>query len=205
MKKKEVLFNIIPLFLKTGYKFLTMDEIARSLSISKKTIYKFFTNKNELINSVNEEMVHYFDRLMKRKEPEAQNAVEFMFILRESVETIMSIESQKTFFEQKDVLDPAIAKKTLQVTRNVLYHLAHYTLEKTEREGLLNPNTDIHTTSFVFANNYVNLIINTKYQTEEEFRKTMRSWYYMHLRGPFNHRGNSIMDDYIERNPHLME
>ena len=36
------------LFLKAGIKSVTMDDIARHLGISKKTIYHFFKDKNEL-------------------------------------------------------------------------------------------------------------------------------------------------------------
>lgn len=37
------------LFLKAGIKSVTMDDIAKSLGMSKKTIYQFFKDKNELV------------------------------------------------------------------------------------------------------------------------------------------------------------
>jgi AcrR family transcriptional regulator len=37
------------LFLKAGIKSITMDDIARHLGMSKKTIYQFFKDKNELV------------------------------------------------------------------------------------------------------------------------------------------------------------
>ena len=37
------------LFLQAGIKSVTMDEIARHLGMSKKTIYQFFKDKNELV------------------------------------------------------------------------------------------------------------------------------------------------------------
>ena len=40
------------LFLTIGFKSVTMDHIANEMGISKKTIYKFFCNKNELVNVV---------------------------------------------------------------------------------------------------------------------------------------------------------
>ena len=38
------------LFMKNGVKSLTMDEIAKEMGMSKKTIYQFVDNKSELIN-----------------------------------------------------------------------------------------------------------------------------------------------------------
>ena len=37
------------LFLKAGIKSVTMDDIAKHLGMSKKTIYQFFKDKNELV------------------------------------------------------------------------------------------------------------------------------------------------------------
>ena len=40
------------LFLTIGFKSVTMDHIAQDMGISKKTIYNYFKNKMELVNSV---------------------------------------------------------------------------------------------------------------------------------------------------------
>ncbi|WP_439130062.1 TetR/AcrR family transcriptional regulator, partial [Polaribacter sp.] len=40
------------LFLNLGFKSVTMDEIASALGVSKKTIYKYFKNKTELVDAV---------------------------------------------------------------------------------------------------------------------------------------------------------
>lgn len=40
------------LFLHAGIKSVTMDDIAHHLGISKKTIYQFFNDKNELVNAL---------------------------------------------------------------------------------------------------------------------------------------------------------
>jgi AcrR family transcriptional regulator len=44
------------LFLKVGFKTITMDDIAREMGISKKTIYKHFENKELLIEATSEIM-----------------------------------------------------------------------------------------------------------------------------------------------------
>ncbi|MCS6822902.1 MAG: TetR/AcrR family transcriptional regulator [Cytophagaceae bacterium] len=49
--KVTIIHKAGELFLKFGLKSISMDDIAKSLSISKKTIYKFFKNKDDLINS----------------------------------------------------------------------------------------------------------------------------------------------------------
>ena len=51
------------MFLKLGFKSVTMDDIACEMCISKKTIYKYFQNKEALIEEGTEE-VHQRIQLM---------------------------------------------------------------------------------------------------------------------------------------------
>jgi hypothetical protein len=50
--REKILEKSNELFLKLGFKSVTMDEIASSLGVSKKTIYKYFKNKTELVGEV---------------------------------------------------------------------------------------------------------------------------------------------------------
>ena len=47
--KKEILRCSVESFTKYGSKHFTMDEIAQTLGISKKTIYKYFKGKEDLV------------------------------------------------------------------------------------------------------------------------------------------------------------
>jgi hypothetical protein len=48
--KELILKKTSEIFLKLGFKSVTMDDIANELAISKKTIYKYFKNKEELVD-----------------------------------------------------------------------------------------------------------------------------------------------------------
>lgn len=48
-KRLEYLQNISQLFLKYGFKSVGVDDIAKELGISKKTLYKEFKDKNEIV------------------------------------------------------------------------------------------------------------------------------------------------------------
>jgi AcrR family transcriptional regulator len=50
--REKILKKSNELFLNLGFKSVTMDEIASSLGVSKKTIYKYFKNKTELVAAV---------------------------------------------------------------------------------------------------------------------------------------------------------
>jgi len=55
---KEKIVNVAKdMFLKLGFKSITMDDIACEMCISKKTIYKYFSNK-ELLIEESTQLVH---------------------------------------------------------------------------------------------------------------------------------------------------
>ena len=48
-KFEQLLVNSLSVFMKYGIKSVTMDDLARHLSISKKTIYKYVKDKKDLV------------------------------------------------------------------------------------------------------------------------------------------------------------
>lgn len=47
--EKEIIESTLQLFMKLGIKSVTMDDVARHLGISKKTLYKLVEDKNDLV------------------------------------------------------------------------------------------------------------------------------------------------------------
>ncbi|HEU0137952.1 MAG TPA: TetR/AcrR family transcriptional regulator, partial [Flavobacterium sp.] len=54
--KEKIIAKATEMFLKLGFKSITMDDIASEMCISKKTIYKYFINKEILIAESTEVM-----------------------------------------------------------------------------------------------------------------------------------------------------
>jgi TetR/AcrR family transcriptional regulator, cholesterol catabolism regulator len=48
-KKREFIIKAAGIYMKYGIKSLTMDEMARQLGVSKKTLYQYVKDKNELV------------------------------------------------------------------------------------------------------------------------------------------------------------
>ena len=51
-KQIEILERASQVFMKYGIKTVTMDDLSRELGVSKKTIYKYFDDKNALVNAM---------------------------------------------------------------------------------------------------------------------------------------------------------
>lgn len=52
--KERILRGAMELFLKYGVRSVSMDDIARHLSVSKKTLYQYFADKDEIVSMVAE-------------------------------------------------------------------------------------------------------------------------------------------------------
>jgi AcrR family transcriptional regulator len=74
--KKRILISAGDLFRKYGVRSVSMDDIARHLSISKKTIYRFFKDKDEIVLLATRAHLELEMKEYKEVEQNAQNAIE---------------------------------------------------------------------------------------------------------------------------------
>lgn len=87
--KERILTKAADLFMRYGIRSITMDEIASQLGISKKTIYQFFTDKDDMVSAV-------IDLEIKRNEKEciqfrddAADAVQEIFLAVEDLDEML--------------------------------------------------------------------------------------------------------------------
>jgi len=78
-KTKELLDKAAAVFLRFGIKSVTMDDMARELGISKKTLYVHFKDKNELVSQILAEKIDEDQNICCMVQKEASNAIEEMF------------------------------------------------------------------------------------------------------------------------------
>jgi len=83
--KQKILEKSKELFLNLGFKSVTMDDIANALGVSKKTIYKYFTNKTSLVDAVIgfmfESICSSIDEICARK----LNPIDELFFIKRAV------------------------------------------------------------------------------------------------------------------------
>src|SRR4249920_3091839 len=64
------------LFFSYGIKSVSMDDIAKMAGVSKRTIYEFFEDKNELVNEIVQDLVRSYSDLFRSSQSTAQNAID---------------------------------------------------------------------------------------------------------------------------------
>ncbi len=80
MKKEEIIERSLDLFIEKGsFKNVTMDEIASELSISKRTLYETFENKNNLVLECLQFVTNSICQKCEKLKSESKNAFEYFF------------------------------------------------------------------------------------------------------------------------------
>ena len=100
--KEKIILKAAELFLSLGFKSITMDDLAQSMSISKKTIYLFFNNKNDLIISCTEHIQYQLLKKINEIRNNAKNPIIELFeIKKEAMKILGNTETAPQFQLQK--------------------------------------------------------------------------------------------------------
>jgi AcrR family transcriptional regulator len=83
--KDKILLGANGLFMKYGFKSITMDDIARELGVSKKTLYQFFEDKNDLVNQTIDFHIESDMQICCSIENEGHDPIEFMLEMSKSI------------------------------------------------------------------------------------------------------------------------
>lgn len=74
--KEKILKAAEGLFVKYGIRSISMDEIARHLSVSKKTLYQHFADKDELVTMVIQEHMQEMKKFYEELTEQSANSIE---------------------------------------------------------------------------------------------------------------------------------
>jgi AcrR family transcriptional regulator len=134
------------LFLLYGIRSITMDEIALQLGISKKTIYQFYADKNELVSAVIEKILDHNRDCCQSYRKVARNAVHEVFLAMEMVQEMFENMNPSMLFDLEKY-HPASFENFIQYRNNFLFRIIRDNLEWGIKEELYRDdiNTEIVT------------------------------------------------------------
>ncbi|CAM2774452.1 transcriptional regulator, TetR family [Flavobacterium succinicans] len=99
--KDKIMAKASELFLKLGFKSITMDDIACEMCISKKTIYKYFCNKEVLIEESTEVMHKKVHQGINAIVQQNFNAIEENFEIRKMFKEMLSSGDTSPMYQLK--------------------------------------------------------------------------------------------------------
>ena len=160
MMKDKIINKAKEMFLRLGFKSITMDDIACEMCISKKTIYKYFSNKDILIEESIQAVHKEIRATLNKIAEENFNAIEENFEVKRMIrEMFKSAESSPIYQLKKHY--PEIYDKVLSMQVSVCEDCFRQNITKGIREGLYRENLDIDN----YVKFYYTLIFNINENT----------------------------------------
>jgi TetR/AcrR family transcriptional regulator, cholesterol catabolism regulator len=97
--KEYIVEEADKLFCQYGFKSVTMDDIAKHLGMSKKTIYQHFSDKDELVNILINEKLNSQECTMDFCAKNAENAVQEIFFVIVNIHEMLSSMNAILFYD----------------------------------------------------------------------------------------------------------
>src|SRR6201986_1453326 len=130
------------LFLKAGIKSVTMDDIAKHLGISKKTIYHFFKDKNELVLALVKKKLEEDECQMTELIDGAGNVIEAMINMMKCSQEIFSRINPIVIHDMQKY-PPDAWKQFQDFKSGVLINTLEQLLSKGIKQGYIRPDIDV--------------------------------------------------------------
>jgi AcrR family transcriptional regulator len=130
------------LFLKAGIKSITMDDVAKHLGMSKKTIYQFFKDKNELVVALVNKKLKEDEDQMSAIISQSGNVIEEMINMMKCSEDIFS-RINPIVIHDLQKYHPDAWKQFQNFKSGVLVHTLEELLTKGIRQGYIRPDIDV--------------------------------------------------------------
>jgi len=161
--REKIMSKASDLFMKLGFKSVTMDDIAGEMCISKKTIYKFFSNKEILIEEITDMIHSEIHTIVGQIIALNYNAIEENYQIRKMFKEMFKSADTSPVYQLKKHY-PSIFEKVMAKEMNECNTLFKNNIEKGIAQGLYRKEIPVET----FVKFYYNLIFSIKEQTVSE-------------------------------------
>jgi AcrR family transcriptional regulator len=146
MAKERITEKAHELFMRYGVRSVSMDDIAAQLGMSKKTLYQYYTDKEELVDAVLSSFLENNRKQCIDGRQKAENAVHEVFQAFDMMQEMFSNMNPSLVFELEKY-HTAVYKKIQHHKYVFLYQVLKQNLERGIKEELYRPeiNVDILT------------------------------------------------------------
>lgn len=193
-KAIEIIQETGQLFLRYGIKSMSMEELARQMGISKKTLYQHFTDKSDLV----EKTVMHLNSIrgcnFKSLNIEGMNAIDQMFKAYSLVNDIIRKHNPGFEFDLERFY-PAIYRKSVELHRHAMFESTLANLKQGKAEGYYRQNFDEQ----VIAKLYViriEYLAHTDIVTTDEIHSNsfLLEIFKYHLYGVISNKGHQYIE-----------
>ncbi len=134
-KQQLILSKAKELFMKYGIRSISMDDLARELGISKKTLYQHIKDKKELIRQIMEYDMEEFNKKVENITENAENAMEVIVKINEEMLKIISQLPSNVKYDLKKYY-PDIADNINKEMDKKMFEAIVKNIKRGQKEGI---------------------------------------------------------------------
>lgn len=130
------------LFMQYGIRSVSMDDIASQLGISKKTIYQFFSDKNEMVDAVMDEEVNKTHHDCEFCRRQAKDAIDEIFLTMEQIHEQFSHLNPMVLYDMEK-FHPSAFEKFRRMKEDFLLQIIVQNMKRGIKEELFRDDINI--------------------------------------------------------------
>ena len=134
-QKQQILNSSFALFMRYGIKSVTMDDIAKELGISKKTLYQHVRNKADLIEQIAQQHLCEEEEVMTHIRSTSSDALEEMLRIGKYVVDKLQAVSHTALYDLRKYYSSTWKQMETQMKQQV-YSIISENLERGIRQGI---------------------------------------------------------------------
>jgi AcrR family transcriptional regulator len=139
--KERILVKSHDLFNRYGIRSVSMDDIAAQLGMSKKTLYQYYTDKDELVNAVFDIVLNTNRAQCVECTKKGENAIHEVYLSFDMVEEMLKTMNPSVLFDMQKY-HPSAYKKFDEFRNGFLYKIIKANLERGIKEELYREDID---------------------------------------------------------------
>ena len=196
--KQQILKRAMDLFMRYGIKSVTMDDLSRQLGISKKTLYQYVSNKNDLITQIFMQKVEHEKKIMAEIRENSTDAIDEILKIAAYVIDELRELSPTTVYDLQKYYQEAW-KQMESLHQKHIYAIIRENLQWGMKQGFYreNLNPDIIAKLYVGK---TSLVVDEELFPTREYNMSdlFREYIYYHIHGIASPKGLTLLDKHLE-------
>ncbi|NNC82525.1 MAG: TetR/AcrR family transcriptional regulator [Flavobacteriales bacterium] len=202
-KEEQLIFRALGVFMRFGIKSVTMDDMAKKLGVSKKTLYLYVRDKDELVRKC----------LQLRCDMECQhidviterdlNAIDEMFEISQFISSMLRELHPSIHYDLEKYHSESFSQVMEQHMKHV-YRVMSSNLKKGMEEGLYRDDLNVDVITKIYIRK-VDVVFDAEVFPPEEisFEEVYKIMFRYHILGVASHKGIAYFDQQYDQHKQL--
>lgn len=201
-QQQQIMERVKDMFLTYGIKSISMDDISRDLGISKKTLYLYVTNKDDLVKKTMENHLENEKEALSAIVENSTHAIEEMFTIADYIRQHIRSMNHSVLYDLQKYY-PASWQLYIDYKNNFVYNIIYNNIKNGIQDGLYRDDFNIDIITKIYNTRMETLIDQSIFpQSQYGLIEVHKELLHYHLRGIVSQKGLAYLEHQNDDNEH---